>query len=271
MVQKDGTPELVTIKPIVKEGWLQKGHDGEIRYTNCQEWLMPVRDNLSKAFKTGLSDEEAEKIEKKLRLEPGTLSPYNDDFWANHKKAAKIGRDGLVLNVEFPEDRIKLSWLMEHPRVANSESEKNDDPDYDYVITSSVQEATVKNKKRASLKSALEKLWTLSTQEKIDVLKVLGKTISKTTSEELIDDYINSYVEDDPKTFISIVEDADFKTKVLIKEALACKAIVLEGTHYKLNGGDSIGYDLESTINYLNSPENASVKKGIVAKVKISK
>lgn len=263
--------DTVSIKPIIKASWLPEGHDGEIRYTNCYEQLMPVKDGLSGAFKTGLSEKEAKSIELKMKLKEGTLSPYNEEFWGDHKNGAKLTRDGLVLNPNYPADRIKLAWLSQHPFVAGSESEKYDDPAYGYVITSVVQEATVKNKKRELLKVAYQKLWTLSTEEKSDVLRLYGKKVDRTTSPEVIDDTINTMVENEPKAFLEIVEDPDFKTKILIKESIQCKAIILEGSKYKLNGGDIIGHDINEAVEYINDPQNATTKKSLVAKVKLAK
>lgn len=263
--------DLVHLKPIVKEGWLPKGHDGEIRYTHCMEWLMPVRDQNTRGFKTGLTEDEAKLIEKQLRMEPGTLSPYNDAYWTDHTKAAKFGRDGLILNPKSPEDRIKLAWLKVHPRIAQSEGEKFDDPDYSYVITSVVQEATIKNKKRSLAKAAYEKLWSLTVEEKKDVLKVYGKKVSDSTSNELVEDYINALVEENPNEFLDIVNDPTFKSKILIKDAIQCKALILEGSKYKLNGGDVIAHDLDACIEYINDPQNAVTKKQLIAKVRLAK
>lgn len=263
--------ELVQIKPIVREGWLPKGHEGEIRYTNCQEWLMPVRDPSTGGFLTGLSDKDSELLEKKLRLEPGTLSPYNDEYWADHRKAAKFGREGLILNPKNPEEKIKLAWLMVHPRIAKTESEKFDDPDFGYVVTSIVQEAKIKNQKRSMLKLAYEKLWKLSLDEKSDVLKIYGRKVGTDTSAELIEDYINTLIEENPEEFISIVDDSNFKTKVLIKDAIQCKALSIEGSIYRLTGGDIIAHDIDAAIEYINDPQNAIVKKQLLAKVKLAK
>lgn len=262
--------EKVHIKPIVRENWLPKGHDGEIRYTACYEQLMPVVDHSSRAYVTGLTEKEATLLEKELRLQPGTLSPYNEEYWSDHRKGARFTSEGLVLNPNFPEDKIKLSWLMVHPRVAKSEDEKFDDPDYEYVATSQVQEATVKNKKRSMLKDAYKKLWELSLEEKTDVLRLYGKKVTKETSAELIDDSINTLIEENPKDFIDIVEDPDFKTKILIKEAVQCKALILEGSKYKLIGGDVIAHDIDALVEYINDPQNAVTKKQLIAKVKLA-
>ena len=262
--------ESVMIKPIVRENWLPKGHDGEIRYTACFEQLMPVLSHSSGAYLTGLSEQEALELEVKLRLKQGTLSPYNEEYWSDFRKGARFTSAGLLLNPNFPEDKIKLSWLMEHPRVAHSEAVKFDDPDYDYVMTSQVQEAKVRNIKRDLIKAAYSKLVTLSLEEKSDILKLYGKKVDKETSAELINDFIDTMVEDETKTFLDIVEDPDFKTKILIKEAIQCKALILEGSKYKLNGGDIIAHDIDDAVLYINDPQNAITKKQLVAKVKLS-
>lgn len=271
MSEIDKNDSIVRLQPIVREGWLPAGHDGEIRYTSCFERLMPVRSALKRAYMTGLSEKEARELEKILRLPVDTLSEYNEDFWGDYKNGVDITRDGIVLNLEYPIDRIKLSWLKQHPRVAKSEAEKYDDPSYDYVLTSVIQQAERKNKKRALYKTAVLKLAELSLSEKIDVLKVYGKKIESNTSEELIEDYINTFVEEFPSDFLEIVEDKEFKTKVLLKEAIDCKAILTGSGNYQLNGGEVFAYDMDSAVEYLNDPANAAIKKQIVAKTKLAK
>ena len=271
MSEIDNMDNKVKLQPIVREGWLPAGHDGEVRYTLCFERLMPVRSTFKRCYITGLTEKRAKELEEKLRLQPGTLSEYNDDFWSDYKNGIDIPKDGVVLNPEYPVDEIKISWLMQHPRIAKSEAEKYDDPSYDYVLTSPIQQAESKNKKRALLKSAILKLAELTLNEKIDVLKVYGKKISSDTPEELIEDYINTFVEESPQDFLEIVEDKEFKTKVLLKEAIDCKAILTANGNYQLNGGEVFAHDIDSAVEYLNDPSNAAVKKQIVAKTKLAK
>ena len=263
--------DKVHIKPIIKEGWLPKGHDGEIRYTACYSQLMPIYDSSSRSYRTGLTEKETKDLEKDLRMESGTLSPYNEEYWSDYRRGARLTNEGLILNPNFLEDKIKLAWLSQHPSVAQSEDSKYDEPDYEFVITSQVQEAKVRNVKRNLLKVAYKKVGELSLEEKTDVLKLYGKKIDKTTSPELIEDYIDTMIEDTPQTFLDIVEDPDFKTKILIKEAIQCKALVLEGSKYKLNGGDIIAHDIDEAVSYINDPQNATTKKSLVAKTKIAK
>ncbi len=271
MSEIDKNDSIVKVQPIVREGWLPAGHDGEIRYTSCFERLMPVKSALKRAYMTGLSEKEARELEKILRLPADTLSEYNDDFWGDYKNGIDITRDGIVLNLEYPIDRIKIAWLKQHPRIAQSELEKYEDPSYEYVLTSVIQQAERKNKKRALYQTALLKLRELSLNEKIDVLKVYGKKIESNTSEELVEDFINTFVEESPNDFLEIVEDKEFKTKVLLKEAIECKAILTGNGNYQLNGGEVFAHDVDSAVEYLNDPVNAATKKQIVAKTKLAK
>jgi len=90
-----------------------------------------------------------------------------------------------------------------------------------------------------------------------DVLKLMGKKANNMTS-TMIENEVDKVIQESPGEFNKIVNLANFTTRVLIEDLLGINAVRKSGTHY-LVGDDVIGYDLESTILYLENPKNQNL------------
>lgn len=64
---------------------------------------------------TGLTTEDARRLEKALGKEEGELSP-NSEFWTTF--AVRIGAKDLILNTDRPMDELQYLFLKNHKRVA---------------------------------------------------------------------------------------------------------------------------------------------------------
>lgn len=90
---------------------------------------------------TGLTAEDAERLEKELRYEPGTLSP-SSSFWETY--AVKVGKKDTILRTEKPEDELKYLFLKGHKRVADGINKQN--AATDYLLINATSEAEETNK-----------------------------------------------------------------------------------------------------------------------------
>jgi hypothetical protein len=260
---------IIHVKPINRPTWLPEGHDGEIRYTNCAEFIAVQMNVKTRTHNTGIEKDEETLLEKELKLEPGTLSMYNAKYWASYPAMIPITKEGIMLDLANPKDYIWYKNLLVHSEVANSETEKYDSPEYRYVMTSPEQEAKVKNEKGKVRREAYKLFARLTLADMRDVLKLLGQRVNNDASTDFIEGKITEFMDDKPSEFISLVNDEDFKMKVFIHNCIAVKAIKKSGPKYMLNGGDQIGLGMEETIEYLKDPEHQDVYKSLKAKVEI--
>ena len=90
---------------------------------------------------TGLSAEDATRLEKEIGYPEGQLSP-NSAFWDTF--AIKIGKKDLILDTNRPEDELKYLFLKKHKRVANGLNDIK--PSTDYVMINKDSEAEEQNK-----------------------------------------------------------------------------------------------------------------------------
>ena len=257
--------EKVTVKQFRRNGWLPEGHDGALRYTRCAVELLPQVDSTGYPV-TGLNEETEKFFEDKLSLSTGTLSRYNQDYWSKYR--IKIGKEGLFLDLNNPKDLLTYELLKVHNKIANSEAEKRDSPFAEFVLTSKTQEAkadavTVKEKR-----NAYKLFGAMTAKEMAGFLKVYGKRPSDTGA-DFLEAEIGKIIENNPKEFVTIMEDPALLTKVFIDDCLAAGALVKSGSKYMLKGGDIIGYSLDETIVYLKAPENQEVLISLKSKVKV--
>ena len=265
----DSSPDKVTLKPIKKNGWLPDDHDGSIRYSKCFERLTVQAMKGTGVLNTGLTEEDERRLEGKMNMSPGTLSRYNKDYWTMFR--IDVPKEGTVLDLSFPEDELKYLVLKAHQRVANSEMERFDSPFAEYVMTSQEQEAKVENKKSKLKRKAYKVFSNMSTTEMKDVLKVMGKRAGADASVDFVESQLDKIVTDDPQNFLTTVEDPTFAMRAFIDDCLSSRVLVKSGTKYQLPGGDTVGYTLEQTIEYLQNPDNQEVYLDLKGKMSIGK
>jgi predicted metal-binding transcription factor (methanogenesis marker protein 9) len=262
---------IVHVKPIKRVTWLPEGHDGEIRYTNCAEFIAIQMNVKTRTHNTGLTLEEEEVLEKELKLEKGTLSRFNVLYWSSYPAMIPITKDGRILDLANPKDYIWYKNLLAHSEVANSEQERNDSPEFRYVMTSPEQEAKIKNEIGKVKREAYKLFGKLSIDNLKDVLKLIGKRVAPDASTDFIEGQVTDLMEENPKAFIDLVSDDNFKMKVFIHDCIAVKAIIKKGAKYTLQGGDQLGLGETETIEYLTNPENQDVYRSLKAKVEVDK
>ncbi len=264
-----GRSGMIQVRPF-RRTWLPDGHDGEIRYTNCADFLAVPINMRTGEMMTGLTDAEERELEDELLLPPKTLSRYNKAFWGDYKQLIRIDKKGLTLNLEKAWDYIKYKNLTVHPKCAINEAEKLNSPEYEYVITSIEAEAKFRNQIHKIKKSAYTRLDKLTMSDKKNLMKLYGHSIDDSYSEEIVDAKLYEYIENDPQTFLDKLDDPDFKMKVFIYDAIKVGALKKSGARYLINGGETIGLSLQETIDYLSNPANQDVYISLKAQVEVN-
>lgn len=262
----------VHVKPITKT-WLPEGHDGEVRYTGCAEYLCVPFDMQTRRLKTGLTKEDEERLEQVLKLEKGTLSAYNNAFWGDFKSAIRIDKNGLVLDIDNPKDEIIYKNLLAHPDVANSEEEMDGEnaPYYKYLITSEEIAAKVKNERYKTKRDAYKMFGKTTTANLRNFLKLAGKKADESSTPDFVESEVCEIIERDPQQFIDIMSDKDFDMKVFVYDCIGIRSVIKKGPKYLINGGDQIGMSLEETVSYLKDPMNQDVYLSLKSKLDTKK
>lgn len=253
-----------TVKPVIRTGWLPAGHDGEYRFTGTGVGFQPQVDSKTRQLKTGLTEEDERRLEKSLHLSAGTLNKYNKDYWGTVKFF--IPKEGKTYFMSNPQDELEYKVLSQWSKVAPSASTVQFNPEADFYISNSLDEAREDNTKAIIEMKAFKKFGTLSTEQMMDVLKVYtqltGKAtgkITKATSVDLINATLYKKVKENPKEFLRITDDATFNTRVFIDDMVSNRVLMKSGSKYIVTGGDQIGVDIEATIDYLEDPKNQDV------------
>lgn len=254
----------VVLKPLKKASWLEPGHDGEIRYSNTFEVIVPERAASTGGYITGLNAEQEREFEEKLFLAKGTLSRYNKTYWGDFK--IKVSKNGAVLDLNDPIQQLQHIVLKSHRRVAKSKDESLYNPYADYIMYHPEEDIKLENEKSRERRKAIQKFTAMSTEEMVEFLIVSGNKVS-TDNKDFIESAVDKVVMDNPKLFLDTLADPSFKTKIFINKLLVNKLINKNGTKYTLPGGDTIGLSLSETVDYLGNPANQDVYISLKSKL----
>lgn len=256
---------MVQLKPIVRNGWLPKGHDGEYRFTGCEVSEVPSVNVQTGQRVTGLTEEDEVRLEKALRLSPGTLNKYNNDFWGKYR--VRIPKEGRIFYMDNPKDELDILTLKANPRIANSAMEVLDNPGAHSYLTSVEQEAETENARDTVERTAIKRYSQLTTLAKKDVLRVYnilsgkpGVKITDSLSEDFVESSLYKKLKTDPEEFLRVVDESRFKTIALIDKLVAKRILIKSGSKYTLHGGDVIGTTLDAAVEYLDDARNQDVK-----------
>ena len=211
---------------------------------------------------TGLTNEDARRLEKALGKQEGELNP-NSDFWTTF--AVRIGAKDLILNTDRPMDELQYLFLKNHKRVDVGLS--NIDPSKDYVMINSDAEAEQQNKANKTKREAYRELDKMSIEDMRKCLRLYGMK-SDTMSNELVEAKLTEQIEKSPEKFmLKWVNNADKDINYLIEEAIA-KNIIRRNRSQYFFGTDMIGNGLDDAIAYLKDKKNQEIKLAILQEIK---
>lgn len=211
---------------------------------------------------TGLTKEDARRLEKALGKEEGELSP-NSEFWTTF--AVKLGRKDLILNTERPLDELQYLFLKGHKRVADGLS--NMGPSKDYVIINKDAEAEQSNKHNKVKREAYRELDKMSIEDMRKCLRLYGQR-PESMSNELVEAKLTEQIESAPDKFLAKwVNNPNREMNFLIEEAISKNIIRKNRTQYFF-GTDLIGNGIDDVIAYLKDKKNQDILLTIKTEVK---
>jgi hypothetical protein len=241
---------IIKIKALKKASW-----SGFSRFPKCKDTVVA---SLGRGgYNTGLDLEEQAEIEKAMRLKEGELSK-NSSFWKDYTVHIPAG-EVFELDLSIPKDRIDLALLKNSRKVANSIQEYNEGlwPKALYVIHDIQEEAKVENIKVQTRKKAWKKFASMSIADMKEVLKLMGYKADNLL-DEVVENTLNTKIEEDPEEFNRITGIDNFKIRILIEDLLGKNLLRKVGSKYYY-ADDIIGYSIDETISYLTDPKNQEI------------
>lgn len=275
----------VNVVPIIRDGkWLPKGHDGNFLFSGTAIELEVKMDP-----KTGMIDPLYGVTEntKKEIVEAFALDSLKDlnvhkkenNFWTDRKRTVKIDKNGLWLDLSNPVDFLRYRILCGYTDnfIAPSWEERKNRLTYVFAFK---DEDTVMEISAISEKdkiAAYTKFGQMQTNvyDMYDFLLVyyyIGKNkdmfphFSWSTEKYL--DKIGGIIEKNLEKFITIIQDKNYKYKVLIYRALNLGYLeIVSKNKYQVKGSDTPIGILEDTIKYYTDKKNNQEYLTLKAKV----
>lgn len=210
---------------------------------------------------TGLSEEDARRLEKALGKAEGDLAPTSD-FWTTF--AVKIGKRDLILDTTRPMDELQYLFLKGHKRVADGLAKMS--PSTDYVLINKDAEAEQANRVNKIKRDAYREMDKMSIEDMRKCLRLFGMK-SDTMSNELVEAKLSEQIEQSPDRFIQKwVNNPNKEINFVIEEAIA-KNIIRKNRSQYYFGTDMIGNGLDDVIAYLKDKKNQDIYVSILGEV----
>ena len=233
---------------------------GIAKYKNCYDYIAPYWTRSGNKY-TGLTEDEAKRLEKEIGYAEGTLSPYSD-YWNTF--AIKITTKEIILHTERAYDELQYLFLKGHKRVANGIN--NVKPNNDYILINKDSEAEEANRLNKVKRQAIVEFNKLSLDDMRKALRLYGFK-SDAMSNELIESKLFELVEKDPNKFFLIWVNNKSKNTQFIIEAAVAKNIIRKSRNIFYYGTDIIGNSMEDAIAYLDDKKNQDLKMVIMQEI----
>lgn len=257
----------VKVIPVIKRTWVPSGHEAEFLFKHAtNRYSVPL--NSTGHFIDPLTKEETEFLENHpgMSLKKGDLSPYRKDgnFWRETIGMIKLDKTEKVLDLSDPMDYITYKvLLLQKDAVAPSIAESKNKLSYKYAIVDADFEDSTKSQNGNLIAEAMVNYSSIKNDREklIDTLFLISRNRVKSNSKlEFLQGQVADYALKNPQRYLEIVNDRDMSTRVLIEKAVSCKAIERKGGVHRSSGGDLLGTDLQSTVEYLKDKANGDVR-----------
>jgi hypothetical protein len=223
-----------------------------------------------------LSPEEKTHLEELTNL---NLSVYGD-FWTTFFVSLYKDDANNRFDMSNPMDYISIKILESLKNdIAHSWNDRNKKQTYQFVITRSDEEFKEKKVKLDTKKQAFKLYGKIEDDKEklIGILKLLtNQPISADSKLEWIQGKVEEYLDSMPSSFLSILEDKSFETKVLINKGVDSGLIIRNANKYATvdgldlcENGEIASFD--NAVKYLEHPKNQEVRLLIEARIDNSK
>lgn len=233
---------------------------GIAKYKNCYDYIGPYFTRSGNIY-TGLTEEDARRLEKAIGFEEGKLSP-SSLYWKTY--SVRLGAKPLYLHTERPEDELAYLFLKNHKRVALGLS--NLRPQHDYVLVNSNAEAEAANRLNKVKREAFAEFNKMSLEDMRKCLRIYGHKADN-ISNELVESKLFELIEKDPnKYFLIWVNNKNKETQYILETAIS-KNIIRKSKNVYYYGTDVIGRSQDDAINFLNDKSQQEIKLAILSEI----
>jgi hypothetical protein len=182
------------------------------------------------------------------------------------------------LDLSIPEDYIRYKILLSNKdQIASSLRELEDHPKatYQFVIISENAETQMNLSRMDATKRCYMEYGKIEDEK--DTLRVIieilsGRPTSPNVKLDHLQSKINDYIQQDPRRFLSIVQDELLPTKALIKRSVEAGLLSRRNDLYYWEGSPLCEMGEESTFNnaarYLSNSKRQELKYSLEAKLK---
>ena len=205
-------------------------------------------------------------LEKELGMEEGELKKgtiqKHSLFWSNF--SIKMDNAEMELSGDLPQDQLNILFLSAQSYVAVGV--KNRKSKSEYLLYTKEDAAIDSNKKKKVKREAYKVFDSLSIEEKVDILEMLGIK-AKTLSVDIVEDKLSDVMEDSTAKFLAIANDPKRKQKTYVRKCLDLGFLTMEDGAV-MYGETVLGYDVNSAADNLFSDTNAKTREAL--KIQIS-
>lgn len=256
---------IKVLKPVLKAGKMvtDPKHIGYFMWEGASlSWCLPqdIKGNLANPFK---SEEERKFFEDMLNLDLNTYkrdNPFWDRFEIRITKDSKLMGEGLTYNMKDPMDNLRARVISLQDEVANSIEERDNYPHKRFLLIGKTTEEKVSAKDmddNITVFTFLGKIKDSNKQMKeflsaYYLSKKSIKEVSSDSSSEWMMKEIEAILRDDRKGIIEVINDPNYKTKLLIVEGIKAGAINKFGVNNFLIVGESERKSLNELVVYLD-------------------
>lgn len=223
-----------------------------------------------------LTNKEKEYLERETGID---LSIYGE-FW--HTFSVSLFKEDVnnTFNLNDPLDYISVRLLESLINdIARSWKERNNKATYQFAITRP-NEITDERKVKLDIKKEAFKLYGKIEDDKdklLGILKLLSnQPIAKNSTIKWIQGQVEEYVDNKPSSFVSIIKDPSFETKVLINKGIDSGVVIRNGNLYSTVDGLELCEKGEvanfaNAVKYLDNLKHQDVRTLVEAKINNTK
>lgn len=260
---------IIEVKPIERNTWHKK--KGKEAFAQSKK-IEVLYDSTTGKLATGLTEEEAKEYGAKLGLDlsdtyvPEQAHPY----WSTKAAMIELPNKTVFFDTRKPLDFIRVKNLKAHKLVANSQKELEEGlwPDATHVIYSEEEQMEIKATAVQLKQKAYAILSKLSTDEKADLVLIIGEENVKGKSANFIDGKIDEIITEWPDEFL--------RYSAMDAKAISIRATLLEGVNRGILNKQNealyymdirLGLDIDDAIEWFNNPDNQKLKVAILEKL----
>jgi len=250
------------------------------KYFGFERTRIPVSKDAAGNWKTGLTKEEESRFEGLLGKGKGYLSS-SGQFWSDAPKVwyeetlpafvfdhkVKVGTNGEDLGMELEVadtagspiehlmNYLKVKFLQQNNAVAFNKPATSSTL---LEMISVEDEAKKKAARRNERAEAYSKYVTMSPEDKRKFLTIISKAPTQQLSNESVDDRLTEYLENQPKTFIALVNDPSVDEKFKYVTLFNAGKLTKKSDGYYFND-IRLGIDYQGIFEYTRDKSNQEV------------